>query len=76
MREGLVAQGTVLGWVLSATCASVLKGNVGFPQMLCFSEISLHKFWELESVDICHKEVNVHIDNNPVLKYPFLRMIS
>lgn len=65
--EGLVAQETLFGWVLSGTCASVHEGNVGFSQMLCINETSLHKFWDLESVGICHQEVNA-VDNNPVLK--------
>ena len=69
--EGLVAQETVFGWVLSGTCSPVAKGNNVFSQMLCinsFNEDSLHKFWDLESVGICHTEVHSELPNNPVLK--------
>ena len=40
--------------------------------MLCinsFNEDSLHKFWDLESVGVCHTEVRSDITNNPVLKF-------
>lgn len=40
--------------------------------MLCinsFCENSLHKFWDLESVGVCHTSVISDITNNPVLKF-------
>lgn len=66
--EGLVAQESLFGWVLSG--AFFGKENRVVSGMLCinsFSEASLHNFWDLESVGICSKE-NVVVANNPVLK--------
>lgn len=39
--------------------------------MLCINscnEDNWHKFWDLESVGVCHTEVSSDVANNPVLK--------
>lgn len=56
--EGLVAQESVFGWVLSGSWASCNEQRIS-TQLLCVnavSESSLHKFWDLESVGILCKE--------------------
>ena len=59
--EGLVAQESVFGWVLSG---SLLDEGGSSPvvshQLLCFNEVpeaALHKFWDLESIGICDAPV-------------------
>ena len=67
---GLVAQESVLGWIVSGSWSnspSVSPNLVSTHQLVCFSdvsEMSLRHFWDLESIGISDKEVSVF---DPVL---------
>ena len=69
--EGIVAQKSVFGWVLSGSWLTPSHIPFTPSQMLCISNVSeneLHKFWDLESVGICPKESIDQCESNFVLQ--------
>ncbi|XP_064117688.1 uncharacterized protein LOC135223114 [Macrobrachium nipponense] len=69
--DGIVAQNSVFGWVLSGAWHT----NPSYPctssQMLCISKVcdyDISKFWDLESVGISPKESNNQLESNFTLQ--------
>lgn len=54
--NGIVAQETPFGWILSGSCSTDAKATNGFPcQLLCLNDIPesvIRNMWELESIGI------------------------
>nr|XP_027223343.1 uncharacterized protein LOC113815478 [Penaeus vannamei] len=70
--NGLVAQKSVFGWVLSGSWKVPTISNCESTQMLCIGNVTdsdLREFWDLESVGITQKEaVPSPFTSDPVLK--------
>ena len=63
-HEGLVAQETVFGYILSGLVPGECHGaNSVSHQLLCFNDIksTLHMMWNLESISVCEKSVRLRI---------------
>ncbi|XP_037775537.1 uncharacterized protein LOC119572501 [Penaeus monodon] len=71
-RNGLVAQRSVFGWVLSGSWMNSTNKPFESTQMLCIGNVTdsdLREFWSLESVGITQKEtVTCPFTSDPVLQ--------
>ncbi|XP_037778187.1 uncharacterized protein LOC119574962 [Penaeus monodon] len=71
-KNGLVAQRSVFGWVLSGSWMNSTNKPLESTQMLCIGNVTdsdLREFWSLESVGITQKEtVTCPFTSDPVLQ--------
>ena len=57
--DGLVAQESVFGWVLSGLCTVPARKENVSSQLMCINNVpesDLHNLWNLESMGICNRE--------------------
>lgn len=70
--EGLIAQESVFGWVLSGAWSVYSNNKIVSPQLLSIGNVSdatLHNFWNLESIGISSNEaISNCMTADPVLK--------
>ncbi len=70
--DGLVAQETIFGWMVTGSWESSVSAMCLSAQLLCIHDIpesTVRNLWSLESVGISAKENEDSLDNDPVLSH-------